>query len=361
MGKQILTKYLNETEYDKWNTFVSNSPDGSIYSMPDYLDILCETGGGNFKILAALKGDEIVGGVGLYERNSSFGSYVSSRLLLYYNGLVLQNCQSKYPSQHTSRHLKIMAALEETLSKAGYASLQLKNRSSFTDARVFLARGWSVRLTYTYVMDCRDPDQMWNRIEQNLRRLIKRCTEQNIQFSIDDDFESLYRLHAQTHRRKGAPLYLPHDQFKRYFDRLKAKDLCLLFHARLPSGQSISAQLVLLGPHPVTHSVCAGADEEYLNIGATSFLRWKVCEHLSKLGYAANDFTDAALNPVTRFKSQLGADLQTSIVLSKPETFAFRLNRSVKNLKSRSRARAAYIVKKMIGKETKKQDFTYWQ
>ena len=96
MASKICTKYLSETEYDRWNKFISKSPDGSIYSTPEYLDILCEAGGGNFKILAAMKGDEILGGVGIYERDSTFGTYVSTRLLLYYNGLVLQDCKTKY-------------------------------------------------------------------------------------------------------------------------------------------------------------------------------------------------------------------------------------------------------------------------
>ena len=63
----------------------------------------------------------------------------------------------------------------------------------------------------------------------------------------------------------------------------------------------------------------AAADPAFLNTGATAFLRWKVFETLSSLGYAANDLTDAALNPVTHFKSQLGGDLELCLVLENPE------------------------------------------
>jgi hypothetical protein len=361
MGSKIITSYLHETEYDRWNTFVSKSPDGSIYSTPEYLDILCQAGGGKFKILTAKKGDEILGGVGLYERESTFGTYVSPRLLLYYNGLVLQNCQTKYPSQHTSRHLKIMAALEDELSNAKYSSLHLKNRGSFKDARLFLQKGWNARLTYTYVVDCQDLDALKDRIEQNLRRLINRCSEQSFLFTEDDDFDSLFQLHAKTHERKGAPIYLPLKQFKRYFERLKSKNLCRLYHARLPNGQSVSSLLVLLGPHSVSHSVCAGTDDEHLNSGTGVFLRWKVFEDLFNLGYKANDLTDAALNPVTRFKSQLGAELQTCLVLSKPESFAFRTNRAIQNLRIKCQTYASNTIKKVIGRKVVGNDFKYWQ
>jgi len=286
---------------------------------------------------------------------------VAPRLLLYYNGLVLQSCQTKYPSQHTSRHLKIMAALEQELSNARYSSLQLKNRGSFKDARLFLQQGWRARLTYTYVVDFHDLDATKAKIEQNLRRLINRCDDQSFLFTEDDDFDSLFRLHSRTHERKGAPIYLPYKQYKRYFERLKSNDLCRLYHVRLPNGQAVTSLLVLLGPHSVSHSVCAGIDDEYMNSGAGVFLRWKIFEDLSNIGYLANDLTDAALNPVTRFKSQLGAELQTCLVLSKPESFLFWSNRAFKNLKNKYRTYAGNLVKKIIGKKVTGNGFKYWQ
>jgi len=318
------TRYLSENEYDEWNMFVSSSPDGSIYSTPGYLSVLCEVTSARFKILVAMKNDEISGGVALYERPSILGKSVSPRLLLYYNGLVLQDYESKYPSKKTGHHLEIMTALEKSLSESRYASLSLKNRSTIKDARIFVAKGWKVELNYTYAVRVQDLKNLWNRIEQNLRRLITRCQDQGIQCSKDDDFESFYKMHYNTHKRKGFPLYLPHDKFKRYFERLSSQGLCQLYNARLPDGRPIASQLVLLGKHPVSHTVSAAAEEDFLNTGVNAFLRWKVFEDLSNQGYKGNDLTDAALNPVTHFKSQLGADLELCLTLSKPESFPLR-------------------------------------
>ena len=50
----------------------------------------------------------------------------------------------------------------------------------------------------------------------------------------------------------------------------------------------------------------------------------RVFEALSALGYAANDLTDAALSPVTRFKSQLGGDLHLSLLLEGPRSRLYR-------------------------------------
>jgi hypothetical protein len=348
MSAPIITKYLDEAEYEAWQDFVVDSPQGMVYSLPAYLDALCTAVGGSFRILAATQNDEIVGGVAFYQRRSLFGTAVNSRLLLYYNSILLRDYATKYPSQLTSRHLKTQAALEAELSKAGFASMQLKNHHSLTDVRLFQQNGWQARPSYTYVVAISDLESAWDRIEQNLRRLIKRCEKQGIQFTEDEDFDSFYHMHAETHERKGAPLYMPRKQFKTFFERLRAEQLCRMYHARLAEGKSISAQLVLAGPCAMTHTVSAAADEEYLKSGATAFLRWKAFQHLAELGYSSNDLTDAALNPVTHFKSQLGGDLVISLILTAPERFMFRMAQNSSAFISRTKHAITRRVKKLI-------------
>jgi hypothetical protein len=87
----------------------------------------------------------------------------------------------------------------------------------------------------------------------------------------------------------------------------------------------MASQLVLLGSHPVCHTVSAGTDSEYMKSGVSAFLRWKSFERLSEMGYKGNDMTDAALNPVTHFKSQFGGDLHLNLVLTKPDRGGFLL------------------------------------
>jgi len=341
MAAEYTVKYLTEKAYDRWDEFVASSPDGSIYSTARYLDVFCDVTSAKFKILSVQKNEEIFGGVALYERQSRLGTFVSPRLFLYYNGLVLKNFETSYPSKQTGRRLEIMSLLEEHLSGAKYARLSLNNRSTVRDSRVFKKQGWKVDINYTYVAPLSDLKGLWDRTEQNLRRLVNRCVKQGIAFTKDDDFESFFKLHLEIHQRKGVSLYLPHDQFKRYFDKLLSQGLCQLYFARLPGGQPIAAQLVLLGPHPVSHTVCAGADAEHQKVGANPFLRWKVFEDLSGRGYTGNDLTDAALNPVTHFKSQLGADLEICLQFKKPDSLPFRLRETARIIRNRSRNRLA--------------------
>ena len=324
-----------------------HSEEGAIYSTPEYLEALCEAAGGTFRILAVEKGDELHGGIALYERASRAGRYVSTRHLLYYNGIVLRPYETRYPSERVSRHNEILEALADGLSRMGYGRITLRCRSPLCDVRVLMARGWEARPNYSYVVPLTDLEALWSRMEQNLRRLVGRCAERGVTVTEDDDFDGFFRLHAQVHERKGARLYLPRDAFQRYFARLRSRGLARLYHARLSGGASISTQLVLQGAHPVSHTVAAGADADHLNLGATAFLRWNVFQRLSRLGVAANDLTDAALNPVTHFKAQLGGDLTMCLVLESPESPRFRRDRRYRELAESVRRGARRVARRL--------------
>jgi hypothetical protein len=60
-------------------------------------------------------------------------------------------------------------------------------------------------------------------------------------------------------------------------------------------------------------------------MGASAFLRWHSCLALARSGYVGNDLTDAALNPVTRFKSQLGGELTATWSISRCVSLAYRI------------------------------------
>jgi hypothetical protein len=329
VAAEITSRFLAEEDYPRWTALVEESPGGSVYSRPDYIEALCRAAGGRMRVMAVERDGRIVGGITLYEQRSRLGWYVHPRLLLYYNGVVLMPHPSTYPSQRTSWNLQTLGAIERALAAARYVRLRIKSRA-LSDVRVFCEQGWLAEPTYTYVADISDHAAAWARVDKNLRRLIGRCRELGLTVSSSDDFDAFFRLHEQTHLRKGAPLYLPHRAFEAFFRELRSKGLCRLYHACMPDGRVVASQLVLTGSHPVSHTVAAGTDEAFLNLGASAFLRWTVFEHLAQDGYKGNDLTDAELNPVTHFKSQLGGELELNLELSRPDHTLMQVSRNAR-------------------------------
>ena len=143
MGWDVEVRILEQDAWPAWEKFVAAAPGGSVYSLPGYLDALCTAVGGRYRILGVMRGEEIVGGVALYERTSRGGTFVSPRLLLYYNGVVVRRYETQYPSEATARHVKILTALETSLSGMGLGSINFRSRALY-DVRPFVAKGWTV-------------------------------------------------------------------------------------------------------------------------------------------------------------------------------------------------------------------------
>lgn len=335
-------RLLDETDYPIWNQFVSGSSCGSIYSNTSYLSTLSAATGGQFQVLAVWKGSELQAGIALYTEHRNGLRLTGNRLLLYYHPIVLRDFANRYPSEQTSRQLAALGALSDALLAWKADQLTIHSRHPLTDLRPFLKGGWGCRPSYSYLLEFADIKEAYNRIDQNQRRLIDRAIAEGATLSDDTDFDSFYRLHLQTHERKGAPLYLPKEAFRRYVTQLTEAKLGRLFHARLSDGRAVASQLVLHDAHPVTHTVCAAADKEYLRLGTTPFLRWKTCELLAAEGYRATDLTDASLSDVTRFKSQLGARLVTNSVISLPDSTRYSIRKKLGSVLS--------TIKKRLGR-----------
>jgi GNAT acetyltransferase-like protein len=349
MGWDVEVRPLEQDAWPAWEKFVASAPGGSVYSLPGYLDALCTAGGGRFRILGVMRGEEIVGGVALYERTSRGGPFVSPRLLLYYNGVVVRRYETSYPSEATARHVKILTALETALSAMQLGSINLRSRA-LHDVRPFVAHGWSVSPSYSYVVPL-DLAAAWGKVEQNLRRLIDRARNAGMTLSdADDSFDDFFRLHEATLDRHGAGVYLPREAFRTFCAALRGNGLGKLFQARTKDGAPAAAQLVLLGPHAVSHTACAGADAELNRQGASAFLRWSAFESLAALGYQGNDLTDATLNPVTHFKSQLGGALELSLVLQSPRSRRFVWNARADTAVARARGSAGALVRRIAGR-----------
>ncbi len=201
--------------------------------------------------MAARRAGSLAGGIALYEtRDALHGTLAGPRLLLYYHGAILAAYEGAYPSQHTSQQTwRPSAALASHLESLGYDRVILKSRSTVHDVRAYLARGWHAAPSYTYVVPLTDLRAQWQRVDGNLRRLIKRCTETDrLSFTDDDDFAAFFRLHSLTlGRRARCRPTCPRPHSAVSSRAAHAAGLARLQHARLPDGTAIASQLVLLG------------------------------------------------------------------------------------------------------------------
>ena len=339
MSGDLEAAVLSSSDYDEWNTFVAGCPEGSIYSDSRYLAVLSRATGGTFRIAAVRRDGQLLGGIALYIEKMGGLRVVSPRYLLYFNGFVVSPTLPGSPATQTSTLLHFHSAMLRYLDKQKFDRIYIKTRPPETDFRMFFRHGWSAAPSYSYVVPLDDLDLLWSRTDRNLRRLVKRCEASGLRLSKDVDFDSFWRLHIQTHERKGSPVYLPRAAFEKYIRDLHSLSLCQLYQVRRPDNRTVATLLVLANEHEVCHTVAAASDVEYLNAGVSAFVRWMSFKDLASQGYAANDLTDASLNSVTRFKSQLGGELALAIEIQQAENAIVKWRFDIADLRARIGAR----------------------
>ena len=326
-ARSLEVEILTEDHYENWDRFVTGQQrTGSVFNTTQYLDILCRATGGSFCVAAVREDDSFIAGLGIFRRRVHGHEIIAHRMLLSYNGPVLRDDQFTAPCLR-GKGFEAMDALRKFLLRQNVAGITLHCRDGNQDFRAFLNRGWAASPSYTIVVPTADCGRLWGRFDRNARRLVHRAEERGCTVQSDDDFDFLFHAHEEIHRRKAVPLYLPKAAFRTFVDDLVAADLGTIFTARLASGVPAAAQLVLLGKHSCSHTVCAGSDRAQLATGAGYLLRWRGFLELGARGYTANDLTDASYGDVTRFKEQFGGMLMLTMTLRSRYRLAYRLRK----------------------------------
>ena len=133
-------KVLNKKQYNIWNKFVENSPQGSIFSYSWYLDALqC-----NYKILVVLESDEILAGIVLPK--NEINTY-SNPMLDKYLGVLYKN-YDKLSHRVIEKQYKIAEQISNHLKK--YKSFDYYFHPEFKNWIPFYWNGFCQQTRYTY-------------------------------------------------------------------------------------------------------------------------------------------------------------------------------------------------------------------
>jgi len=307
---KLRTDFLTENNFHLWDEFIDSSAQGSIYSKSFWVESISKLTNTQFKILAVLSGQDILGGIVIYIKKNPLGKMVKCPPLTPYNSIILKDPVTKYPSKITSKNLEITKTIINTLENSNYASIEIKNSPSLTDNRAFIWKNWDLNVSYTYKVPLFDIDNLKEIIGSNVRKQIKKCEKTGIHVITDfknNDFQSMYGV--LTSKEKNFPRSIEEDKFKNFLEGLKNKNCYRIYTANLKNGEIISVRIALFTKHCVAHDWVAGTNPEYLQSGVTPFLLWKIIEDLSQKKYKYFDLNGANSETVAKFKSEFGGKL----------------------------------------------------
>lgn len=185
---------------------------------------------------------------------------------------------------------------------------------------------------YTYSLDVRDLQKVLDDVNRNIRRNIKKASEQII-IEHWDDPERFYVVNKKSFDRQNIRIPYTLAQFLRHDAALKVQQRRKLFFAVDQRGQLHSASYVIWDDQ-VAYYHLAGDDPQFRQHGAGILLIWEAIQFLhNELGINTLDFEGSMIKNVEAIRRQFGAIQTPYFSVSKNFSKTFNFLEKVRNLK----------------------------
>ena len=189
-------RYVNSSEYAKWDELVQTSPQNSVFCRSWWLNAV-----GEFRILGYFEGDELIAGIPLFFE-TRFGVRVCTMPRLTPTlGIVIQ-AMSGSVNKVAARQRFIIGEIAKKLSE--YRSFFQAMHPTLVDWLPFYWAGFRQTTRYTYVIDdLSDLGRVWDGMNSNTHRQITKAEKAGIRI-VPCGIDDVYKCEYESHLRRGT-------------------------------------------------------------------------------------------------------------------------------------------------------------
>lgn len=299
---RYIVRYLNEGEYEQWDNFVDNSPQGTLFHKSYWL----KASGQKFRIYGCFKNENLVGGLPIICK-SKFGiKQAIHPPLTPYLGIVFKKNETKYVNK-ISEEKKISECIAKKVKKDFYF-IRFNFSPFFTDLQPFIWQGFSINIRYTYLLNLKDLEEIWRNIEDSRRNDIRRAEKDGLTVKYNNDFQKTFALVEKTfYRQNLKPKFKP-VAFE-YNRILSEKNQCKSFLTRNREGKTIAA-VYIVWDKKRSYYLLGGYDPGKKHHGASAIAMWEAIKFTKeKLGLNEFDFEGSMIRPVEQFFRKFGGKI----------------------------------------------------
>jgi Acetyltransferase (GNAT) domain len=276
LSSTLRVEELRNEEMDRWDRFVASSPQGTVFSESIWLQML----GYPFRILACYKGQDLVGGMAVFEDSQRPRATMGLPPFTPFQGILFRDAVGMKPVTRESSEKKTSFALIQALHER-YDRITVPLHYTYGDIRPFYwdtygqSNEYSAVVRYTYVVDLRDPERAWTNMDDNTRFEVRKAEKHGSTVEESDDFAAFQGMHRRTFERQGADHEIEGRLLGRVYEALKSAGRCQLFLARNQEGFQTSGVLALWD-RKRAYYMFGASEPEHRNDGSASLTLWKV-------------------------------------------------------------------------------------
>ncbi len=288
-----------------WDSFVSSSLHGTVFSTKSWLDASAAAQGGTPVILGAWDGDIMIAGIAFTEVVKGPLRKANTPVLAPYGGF-MYNVNSNDAGKDTGSLQLLCAEKLIDYFQRRYHYVLLSHAPAFNDIRPFSWSGWSEKVRYTYLLDISDPDRLWDNSRDRARRRIRKANE-NLKIGGPVDAEMVAGFHERFFRDRGRIPPVPRKVVISIVDTLEGSGLIDVNTVNDKKGNIIALQVAVLGYDTIYTSLYGTLPNTGYS-GADSLLIWNAVEKYSST-HKWLDLVGANIPSIAFFKKGFGGML----------------------------------------------------
>ncbi len=327
-------RILAPPDYDAWNQFVEDSPQGTIFATSYWL----EATGWPFAIYGTYRQGNLVGGLPVGIRQLSLGLRSGEHPpLTPYLGVIHQAREAKYVQQISSEketHDRLAIAV-----KQDFDWIRFNFHPAILDLQPFIWAGFSSSVRYTYWLDIKDLSRVWDDMEKRRRNDIHRAERDSVLIEKTENFEDFFALVEKTFARQEMQAGFRTAATKIH-QMLKNRKQSQIFAAYDAHRRPI-AGVYIIWDWKRAYYLMGGYDPELGHTGASALALWKAIQFVSEeLQLPEFDFEGSMVPAVEQFFRKFGGKLTPyySVAWAKPALdLALQLRSGLKRLVRRDR------------------------
>lgn len=295
-----ICRILKPCDYKNWDTFVAQSPQGTLFHKSCWLEI----SGKEFRIYGYFKGEELIAGLPI----ACGGSRLGIRKALHppltpYLGVVFRESQAKYVKR-ISDEKEISKTIAARI-KEDFDYIYFNFSPSFADLQPFIWEGFESGIRYTYLLELDDLGSVWKGMDAKRRNDITRAEKDGIYVKISDDFEQTFALVEKTFKRQEKKMTFKSAALK-YNEVFSQRAQSRSFLAMNRAGKAIAA-VHIVWDEKRSYYIFGGYDFEESHHGASAIAMWEAIKFTKEeLGLNEFDFEGSMIPPVEQFFRKFG-------------------------------------------------------
>ena len=275
----MIVQTLDYHQYSLWDSFVEQSPQGDVFCYSWWLEAITKS---NFKLIAIIDNGEILAGIPVaYDSHNKVNEPPLTRTL----GVLYKNIEYTSQRKQISTERKWLSALLKQLPLENF--VQMCMHHNFTDWLPFRWRGFRQTTRYTYIINYEKKtiNDLWNRMDLETKRVIRRAEEKGIRIETADDFSEVYKFESMSYERQGLEFRVPFDDLKLLDDAIKKRGNRIIFRA-VDNLNRVHAVLYIAYNSKSAYALLSGSDSNLRKLGGHTLIMWEAVKHFwNKLEY----------------------------------------------------------------------------